>query len=208
MSNEITASLTEYLYHGKEEIYLEYKGNVSWADNAKKLEIVQTIFALSNERDGGVIVVGVKDDGHLEGLSPENYNSYSHDYINQYLNNKCNQSVKCKVDKFEYVDKEDEILKRFVFIQVSESKEFPLVYTSSNALVRADAGHFNGNVGLRSGALYIRNKSNIGNKEISTTQEWEELIERTYKKYEQETLRRYSFIKKDDVNKFDQEINI
>jgi hypothetical protein len=208
MSTEIPENLVEYLYHGKEEIYLEYKGNVSWEDSVKKLEIVQTIFALSNERDGGVVVIGVKDDGYLEGLSSENYNSYSHDRINQFLTNKCNQTVRCKVDKFEHSDGDSGALKRFVFIQVSESKEFPLVYTSSNALIKEDVGHFNGNIGLRSGALYIRNKSNIGNKEISTTQEWEELIERTYKKYEQETLRRYSFVKKDDVNKFDNEINI
>lgn len=208
MSKEIPTNLIEYLYNGKEETYLEYKGDVSWSDRAKKFEIIQTIFALSNERDGGVIVIGVKDDGHLEGLAEENYNSYSHDHINQYLVNKCNQSVGCKVDKFEYLDNDDGVLKKFVFIQVSESKEFPLIYTSGNELIKEGVGSFSGNIGLRAGALYIRNKLDIGNKEISSTQEWQELIERTYKKYEQETLRRHSFIKKDDVNKFDQEINI
>jgi len=206
--NNIPENLKEALYHGREEVYLEYKGNVAWSDKVKMLEIVQTIFALSNERDGGIIVIGVKDDGTREGLSDENYNSYSHDQINQYLNNRGNQPVQCKVEKIEHKDIEDKRLKKFVFIQVSESKEFPLVYVGRQESKNEDAPAKNSNIGLRTGALYIRNKLNNGNKEVTRTDEWQELIERTYKKFEKETIRRFSIIKSEEINPFDKELKI
>ena len=206
--NNIPENLKVALYHGKEEIYLEYKGDVAWSDRVKMLEIVETIFALSNERDGGIIVVGVKDDGTREGLSDNNYDSYSHDQINQYLTSRGNQPIQCNIEKFEHSDIEDEKVKKFVFIQVSESKEFPLVYIGNQELKNQEMQAFNSNISLRTGALYIRNKLNIGNKEISTIHEWQELIERTYKKFRKETVRRYSVIKSERVNPFDKELKI
>lgn len=206
--NNIPEDLKTALYHGKEEVYLEYKGNVAWFDRIKRLEIVEAIFALSNERGGGIIVIGVNDDGVREGLSDDNYNSYSHDEINQYLTNRGNLPIRCKVEKFKHLDIKDKKIKKFVFIQVSESREFPLVYVGHQELKNTRVHAYNKNIGLRTGALYIRNKSNIGNKEISTIHEWQELIERTYKKFKKETTRRYSVIKSEEVNPFDKELKM
>lgn len=206
--NNIPQNLLDALYHGKEEIYLEYKGDVAWTDRAKMLEIVQTIFALSNEREGGIIIVGVNDSGEKVGLSDDNYNSYSHDKINQYLSGRGNQQIRCKIEKFEHAIPGNNKCKKFVFIQVAESKEFPMVYVGHQELKNQNNGAFNNNVGLRTGALYIRNKLNIGNKEITAIQEWQELIERTYKKYEREAIRRYSIVENEASNPFDKELNI
>jgi predicted HTH transcriptional regulator len=202
--------LLEALYHGTEEPYLEYKGDVSWGDKAKKLEVVQTIFALSNERGGGIIIIGVADNGDRVGLTEENYGSYKHDTINQYLDGRGNQPVKCKVSKFVHKTEEeegDDI--NLVFIQVSETKEFPLVYIGPQE-IRSDDGPKDkkSNIGLRNGALYIRNKLNVGNKEIITQDEWQELIERSIKKFEKESIRRYSMVKDKAENPFDKELKI
>jgi len=205
---DIPENLINALYHKKEETYLEYKGDVPWSDRAKMLEIIQTIFALSNEKGGGIIVVGVKDDGERSGLSDSNYHSYSHDIINQYLTGRSNQPIQCKLEKFGHMDIDDKKEKKFVFIQVNESKEFPLVYIGHQELINQSVPSYNDNICLRTGALYIRNQSNIGNKEIITVHEWQELIERTYKKFEKETIRRYSKIKEEDVNPFDRELKI
>ena len=193
-SEELPEELLAGLYHGQEEVYLEYKGDVPWTDQAKKLEIVKTIFAMANERDGGLIIIGVKDDGSRNGLSEENYNSFSHDQINSYLANKGNQPIQCKVEKKKHTDKDDGKERCFIFIQVSETKEFPLVYTGEMILINSAKQAFPENIGLRRGCLYIRNKLQVGNKEIETNEEWQELIERTYKKYERETLKRYSVV--------------
>lgn len=167
---------------------------------------MQTILALANEKDGGVIVIGLKDNGELIGLSEENFNSFSHDKLNQFLQGKTNQPVRCTLSKYGGKDPKSSETKRFVFIQVSESKEFPVVYIGPTEFINQKAGNFLGNIGLRNGALYIRSKHNIGNKEISTIEEWQELIERTYRKYERETIRRYNIIK--EINPFDKELTI
>jgi predicted HTH transcriptional regulator len=205
---KIPSELKEFLYHGREETYLEYKGDVSWDDRKVKLKIVQTILAFANGKDGGVIIIGVKDNGEVVGLSEENFNSFSHDKLNQFLHGKTNQPVKCVLSKYEEKDSGSSEAKRFVFIQVSESKEFPVVYIGPTEFINKEAENRLDNIGLRHGALYIRNKYNIGNKEIATIEEWQELIERTYVKYEKETLRRYQIIQKNDINPFDKELNI
>jgi len=205
--SEIPQNLLEALHHSEEETYLEYKGDVSWSDRKKKLEIAQTIFALANERDGGIIVIGVKNDGERIGLSQENFSSYSHDYLHQYLTGKGNQPIKCKLEKFEYKEEKDTEDKRFVFIQVAESKEFPVVYIAQTARIDQNIDTHPNNIGLRKGALYIRNKQDVGSKEIESAQEWEEVIERTYRKYERETIRRYETLKGRD-NPYDSELTI
>lgn len=184
--------LQQYVTHGQEEVYLEYKGDVSWQDKGKKLEIIQTIFALANGKGGGVIVVGVNDKGEVVGLSDANYSSYSHDHLHQSLSSKGNQPVECKLQGFEYSGADS--VKKIIVIQVSETKEFPLVYVGQTEKINEQVDGFSKNIGLRNGALYIRNKQNVGNKEIETIQEWQEIIERTYKKYEGETIRRHSIL--------------
>lgn len=194
------------LKHGQEESYLEYKGNVSWRDNPKKLEIVQTIFSLANKREGGIIVIGVENDGTRVGLSDEHYSSYDHDQISQYIHGKTNQDVVCIVSKFGYQEDGEAEVKNFVFIQVTESREFPLVYTGGQLLFNNDAPATGRNIALRQSAIYIRSSNPVGNKEIETVEEWQELIERTYRKYEKETIRRSGIV--DGSNPFDQELTI
>lgn len=189
---QIPSNLRDTLLHGREETYLEYKGDVPWTDRAKKLEIVKTIFALANERNGGIIVIGVKDDGRVVGLSNTNYQSYSHDSLNQYLSGRTNQEIGCKLARYEYTDGVDEV--RVVFIQVSECREFPLVHVGSTETINLAEGAYPENIGIRNGALYIRNRREVENKEIKTTAEWQEMIERTYRKYERETMRRLSVV--------------
>ena len=209
MGNEtLPEELSQALYHGKEEAYLEYKGNFSWRDNPKKFEIVQTILAMANKREGGIIVIGVEDAGGRIGLSEENYNSYSHDQINQYLEGKCNQSISCKVSNIEHQEEGVPDSKKFVFIQVKETREFPLVYTGGLCVFNSDVPGYGPNVALRRSAIYVRNTSSVGNKEIETVEEWQELIERTYGKYEKETLRRAETVGGSDSNPFDEELNI
>lgn len=207
-NSNIPKELEDALYHGQEEVYLEYKGDISWNTREKRLEIIKTILALSNEREGGIIVIGIDKNGKRIGLSEENYNSFSHDKLNQYLEGKTNQPISCKLSKFEIEDKIDNKLKKFVFIQVSEIREFPVIYIGPTELKNENEKAYLENIALRKGALYIRNKQHIGNKEISTTQEYQDLIERTYKKYERETIRRYSIIKRNKFDPYSKEITI
>lgn len=200
--------LLELLRHGREETYLEYKGDVPWSDRKKMLEILQTIFALSNEQGGGTIIIGVKDNGERIGLSEGNFSTYSHDKINQKLKGKANQNIHCKVTKHRVRMEDKDTEKNFVFIEIAESKEFPLVYISGLEKFNPSVRSYGKNIALRASALYIRNQNENGNKEIETTKEWQNLIERTFAKYERETLRRYFTIRGEKRNPFDEELKI
>lgn len=176
--------LLDYLNNGREERYLEYKGDVPWTDHHKQQEIIKTILAFSNLNDGGVLIIGLDNNGTKIGLSDANYTTYDHDKINQYLSGKTNIPIECKVMKIEIEGK------KYIIIQVSGSKEYPIIYTGGLILKNISAPALTSNIALRPMALYIRGKLNICTKEIDTIDEWQEVIERTIRKYEQETMRR------------------
>src|SRR3989344_7044149 len=119
---QLPEDLYPFVTRGQEQPNLEYKGDVSWHDREMKLKIVQTIFALSNQEQGGVIVVGVDNQGKVIGLSEQNCSSFSHDDLNRHLLNKGNQPIKCDLEPFLYsTDGEG---KKIVIIQVSETDEY------------------------------------------------------------------------------------
>ena len=120
----------------------------------------------------------------------ENFHSFDHDGLSEKVEGKFNQPIGFKLDKFEIKEG------RFIFIQVDESREVPTVYISGAQ--RAIEGNLSSDLILREGALYVRTRNPVGNREIQTVQEWHELIERTYRKYERETLRRSAIISGSD----------
>jgi len=191
MPDVLPPLLFENLHHGGEESYLEFKRDFNFVGSRpKRLEVIQTIAALSNERGGGVIIIGVKDNGEIEGMIEENFHSFDHDGLSEKVEGKFNQPIGFKLDKFEIKEG------RFIFIQVDESREVPTVYISGAQ--RAIEGNLSSDLILREGALYVRTRNPVGNREIQTVQEWHELIERTYRKYERETLRRSAIISGSD----------
>lgn len=60
MINRAT-DISFYIQHRKEERYLEYKGSMIWNNDNTKVKIAQAMMAMSNLRNGGVIVVGMKE---------------------------------------------------------------------------------------------------------------------------------------------------
>lgn len=61
---------------------------MSWNDELTKLKLTKSILAMSNIRDGGMILIGVNQDGnkfHLEGLNKEHEKSYNYDLISAHV---------------------------------------------------------------------------------------------------------------------------
>jgi len=193
--NEVPEAFIDDLYFGEERIDLEYKGDIPWSSRNKKFEIIKTIFAMANQRDGGAIVIGVKDNGERIGLSPENYNSYPYEGINNFINARTNQPVYCKMKKYIHTDKENRKKNKFVYIQITPCKEIPVIYTGKQELNNNAREPYLSNISLRTGALYIRNEITMGNKEISSPQEWKKLLEEKVREWKRETVRRYSLVK-------------
>ncbi len=190
--------IKEYITHGSEETNLEYKGPMIWSKKAKKskdripnLKIIRSILAMSNQPDGGVIVIGVKEKKNGEftpvGMGKKSYDSFKYDLISNEIKNYCSPEVRftLKRDVVKIKGKN----RRFVVIQVSESKEFPVICTRYE-LYDKSKPPFSKNVLLRENAIYVRSKSPIGSREIASVHEWQELIFRIMDKSRRELLRR------------------
>jgi len=203
--------LDEYITHGKEETFLEYKMGIKWVKNSKSkndknsnYKIVKTMMAMSNNPSGGVIVVGVKekDNGEFSpiGVNEVIYDSYVFDDISRFIKGQglCEPPMQFKVtrDKMMIHDLE----KKFVIIQVSESKEMPTICTKS---VKCDDKQpfYPENILLRENVIYVRSKSPIESREISSFYEWQELIDRLLEKSKSELLKKMPCFDTFDINK-------
>lgn len=204
--------LIEYILHGKEETYLEYKSSMKWTKNPKKTEdkinnvaIAKAMLAMSNNPNGGVIVIGEKEKNNGEfiqiGMGKAKQNSFKYDDISRYIKNLCSPQIQFKIDRNRA--NINGKLKRFVIIQVTESLEFPVVATKLITHNKAEPA-LPENILLRENAIYIRAKSPIESREISSVQEWRELIYRILEKSKRELLKRmpcFEYIKENKRTK-------
>ncbi len=192
-TKQLESNLAYWFNFEREQVDVEHKGNVPWTDRKKKLEIIKSVFALANNPEGGVVIVGIDANGKRVGLSKEKFASFQHDSLNRELKNRIgNQDVQVVVEKKELPMEGIQKFKRFVFIVVQPTNEYPLIYSGKLEKNNENEGDYTSNIFLRPGALYIRNKGPIENKEIATPKEWQSIIETTLRKYKSESDRRKS----------------
>src|SRR3989338_3869027 len=178
--------LSDYILRGKEEIYLEYKQSMKWNINAKSdaekvvnFTIVRTMLAMSNNKDGGVIVVGrgQKSNGEFDmaGVKKVDLNSYKQDDIARFLNGVSDPPIHFSIER-DYLNIKGK-KKWFVVIRVPESEYLPVICIKKEIRERSKPETL-GNMHLRKNAIYVRGKFPIESHEISSVAEWRELIDR------------------------------
>ncbi len=165
MANE---ELIQYITHGREERNLEYKGPINWNDTQIKAKITKTILAMSNLRDGGVIVIGVEQNGEIftpVGLDSESISSFKQDDISVHVNNYADPFVEIKVSHQNYNERE------FVVIQINEFSELPIICKRD------------GENNLRKGAIYIRPRQKFESIEVPSQAEMREILDHSSEKF-------------------------
>lgn len=208
-SEEIINLITK----GCEETNLEYKDSMTWKDPNTRLKIIQAMLALSNNKDGGAIIIGVKEEisknFNPHGMSVDDFNSFNYDTVSQIVREYSDPLIEFKLlGDTANIDNED---RNFVVIQVGESAE-PVICIKFG-LYTKDGGHHPQNIALRKNAIYIRSKAPIESREIATIHEWRELIERSVQKNKLDLLKKLpcsTLINKPmkvDSSKFDQDLN-
>jgi len=165
MANE--ANLEFHIQHRKEERYLEYKCSMMWTgDDTTKVKVAKAMMAMSNLRNGGVIVIGMKEIRRgvwePDDMSAQQVTSFSHDDIAQWVNDYAVPAVQFTVEPFAS-DKN-----QFVIIQVREFDSAPTVCRKQKSLGGGDA--------LKLGAIYYRSNRKNESAPISSEEDMRELI--------------------------------
>lgn len=155
-----------YIQHGKEERYLEYKCSMVWTGDNTKVKIAQAMMAMSNLRNGGVIVVGMKEPQRgvwePDNMTNEQVVSFTQDDIAQWVNDYAVPAVQFTVEPLPLGTN------KFVIIKVREFDRFPTICQKPKQLEGREV--------LKKGAIYYRSNSKNESAPISSHEDLRELI--------------------------------
>ena len=156
-----------YIQHRKEERYLEYKCSMMWTGNATtKVKVAKAMMAMSNLRNGGVIVIGMKEvrKGVFkpDGMTVGQVMSFSHDDIAQWVNDYAVPAVQFTVEPFTHDENQ------FVIIQVREFDSAPTICRKQKTPAGGET--------LKIGAIYYRSNRKNESAPISSDEDMRELI--------------------------------
>ena len=160
MNRVLPQELLQYVRHGREERYLEYKERLDWSQSAHQVKLVKAVLGMSNVRGGGVLVIGVKKDGTAVGLSEEEALQFTQDAVAAVVNTYAAPYAEITVT----TGTDSDASSWFVIVQVSEFDQVPVICKRD------------GN-GLRQGAVYTRGRRIHETTEVRSEAEMREIIE-------------------------------
>jgi len=156
------SNLCDHVFIGEESRRREYKGPMSWTDDLTKMKITKSILAMSNIKDGGVIIIGMRElpDKKFEpaGISIEDASTFNHDVIADYLKEYADPYVEFTIAPIECGGK------RFICIQIKEFDESPVI-------CRKDG------VDLQRGRIYTRSRPKNESAPVSSYAEMREILD-------------------------------
>jgi len=155
--------LHEAIMQGREQRGMEFKGPGIRTDKAFQVKIIRAVLGMANNPGGGVVVVGVDDNG-IEiiptGLSTGELATWPYDDFASNVSNYADP----------YVDFDIGVVKMggkaFVAIEVKQFDELPVICKKSYQGV------------LRDGALYVRRKGKNETVEVPSHVEMREIVSR------------------------------
>lgn len=151
-----TQELEEILEGGAETQRIEFKAMCNWDVTS----LAKDILALSNIRDGGYIIIGVKDATfERQGVNASQKETYQVDIMKDQITAYADPHV-----MFSVVFPKDKDGKEYVVIKVSEFEDVPVICRKNSA-------------DTRSGTLYYRNKNRrVESAPISNSYDMRDII--------------------------------
>src|SRR5579864_9709811 len=142
------SELQELLAQRTETRNLDCKASFNWdaADHDAKCELVKDILAFLNTQDGGLIVIGVRDDT-LEpvGMSDADFSSFDATKVNDFLHRYTDPQSSCEVQKLTVNGL------KLAVINVVEFKDIPIICKKA-----ANSSKDSSKTILKLGGVYIR----------------------------------------------------
>lgn len=86
MADLLPTALLEHVHHGREERNLEYKEILDWTRAKHQIKIAKCVLGMSNVRNGGVLVIGIRKDGVPVGLTEAQARLFDQDHVSALVN--------------------------------------------------------------------------------------------------------------------------
>lgn len=178
---------------------IDFKKAAKW--NELKQGIPKDILAMSNLRDGGIIIIGVEEIDNKwkrTGMTDKQLNTYDPDDMIDHINKYASPSM-----NFDVVKHTDEKGLKYLVIQTHEFVEKPFVCKRNYASE------------LREGAFYIRPLGKAESREVQNADEMHDLLELSVEKRTRNFMRqiqrvgfdlRTTPLGKTDTDKFNEEL--
>lgn len=119
------ADFREILARGDEGRHVEFKKSVPWDKGHFKYKLIKAVLAFSNVRDGGAIIIGVKetDDGFDNtGIKEDHWATYDEDEIRANVSTFADPYAKCRLEP--HTDEGGEL---YGVIDVEQFDEIPVI---------------------------------------------------------------------------------
>lgn len=158
---------------------VDYKEGFEWVKHNRDMQlgVIKDILAMANTRDGGTIIIGVKDEGYeLVGVSNAILESFDQSNIAQMVHRYGKPKVNLQVIRTDVSGKS------IIAIRVAEFDDVPIISSETITALNSPKPI------LRKGALYIRTSA-ATTEEICSDQEMREVIGRAMVKRGDELLR-------------------
>lgn len=162
------AKLHERVYNAldrcQESMSVEFKSSATWDD--LKFQLIRTIIAMGNLRDGGIIVIGASERGdfwELTGIASEHLKTYDVDDIIDFANKYASPPIKIDIILVKYRNG-----KSFLAFQIHEFIDTPFV-CKKNAP--------DNNKILCAGEFYVRPAGKPRTKKVESVEEMHDLLE-------------------------------
>jgi predicted HTH transcriptional regulator len=158
------------LIAGGERHGVEFKRGFARVDRGPRFcRVVRAVLGMSNRRDGGLVVIGVEDDGTPAGLSDDELNTWND-------RDSLRGAIAPYADPFVDFELEAKTFgdgalagRHFVILHVRQFDQVPVLCASGCADGR-DAI-------LKVGALYVRSRERVETVEVSTQAQMRELVD-------------------------------
>ncbi len=175
---------------------VDFKQSIKW--EVYRIKFAETIMAMSNLRDGGIIIIGVSEengDWKLTGITGEDLATYDPDDMIDFVNKYSSPVVNFDVVRHE-VDKV-----QFLIISIHEFESEPVICKRAY------------NQDLRRGTIYIRPIGKPETRAIQNAEELRELldiaVEKKMRRFEgliERVFESKPTTHQQDMKKFDQEL--
>jgi len=146
-----------------------------------KFRIARAAQGLSNHRDGGLIIIGVRQEkGKIverQGVTDVVEHSYDHETIYEFVNSYASPAIELRISIVEVEEQ------RFVAISIPPFHRTPTICRKDTPAAVGD------NERMKAGDVFIRPLDKICTRKVQTAEEMDELIQRSVERRASELLR-------------------